>query len=65
MGLPMRLGIYLAEVTHPLFMMITCQVLLSVSVFLSSYMTSMWAFIFFYGIGFGLLVGSVFMIPII
>lgn len=65
MGLPMRLGIYLAEITHPMFMLIACQVLLSVSVFVSSYMTAMWGFIFFYGILFGILVGLAFMIPII
>ncbi len=65
MGLPMRLGIYLAEITHPMFMLITCQILLSISVFVSSYMTAMWPFIFFYGILFGILVGLAFMIPII
>jgi hypothetical protein len=65
MGLPMRLGIYLAEITHPMIVIVTCQILLSASIFISSYMTSMWVFIFFYGIMFGLLVGTAFMIPII
>lgn len=65
MGFPMRFGIYLAEVTHPMIVLITCQVLLSLSIFVSSYMTSMWTFVFFYGILFGLLVGSAFMIPIV
>jgi hypothetical protein len=65
MGLPMRLGIYLAEISHPLFMLIACQILLSVSIFVSSLVTSMWVFVFFYGILFGLLVGSAFMIPVI
>ncbi len=65
MGLPMRLGIYLAEITHPMFMLLSCQILLALSVFVSSYMTSMWVFVFFYGILFGLLVGLAFMVPII
>lgn len=65
MGLPMRFGIYLSEIFHPLIIVLTCQILLSVSIFVSSYMTDMWGFIFFYGILFGLLVGSAFMIPIV
>lgn len=65
MGLPMSFGIYLAEITHLMLVLLSCQILLSLSVFISSYMTSMWIFIFFYGILFGLLVGSAFMIPIV
>lgn len=65
MGLPMRLGLYLSEITHPMIMLLVCQTLLSVSVFVSSYMTAMWPFVFFYGILFGLLNGLAFMIPIV
>lgn len=65
MGLPMRLGIYLAEISHPMIVIISCQILLSVSVFVASYMTAMWGFFAFYGIIFGLLVGLAFMIPIV
>jgi len=61
----MRVGIILAEKTHPLMVLIGCQILLSASVFISSYMTSMWGFVAFYGIIFGLLAGLAFMIPIV
>ena len=63
-GIFMRLGLYLAEKTHPLIVLITCQILLSTSTFISSYMTTIELFVLFYGIFFGLLVGMAFMIPL-
>lgn len=64
-GLTMRIGIHLAEITHPIIVMSSVTVLFSISVFVSSYMSAIWVFLFFYGILFGLFTGMVFMIPVV
>mgnify|MGYP000912513799 CR=1 FL=1 len=64
-GLTMRLGLYFAEKTHPIISTFTCIICFSATVFLSSFLTNIWAFIVLYGIVFGLLVGLVFMVPVV
>lgn len=64
-GLTMRIGISFSDHTHPLVALITCTITFSASIFISSYMTHIWGFFFFYGILFGLLVGLAFMIPVV
>ncbi len=64
-GLTMRIGIYLADISHPIIVMLAVTVGFSGAVFISAYMTSMWVFLFFYDILFGLLIGMTFMIPIV
>lgn len=64
-GLTMRLGLYFAEKTHPIISTLTCIISLSAIVFISSFMTNIWAFIVLYGIIFGLLVGLIFMVPVV
>lgn len=63
-GLTMRLGLFLAVKTHPIILMTVGQVLCASVVFVSSFMTTFWLFILFYGILFGLFAGLSFMVPI-
>lgn len=64
-GLTMRLGIYLTEIIHPIIVLSSITILFSASVFISSFMSTMWSFLAFYDILFGLFVGMVFMIPVV
>jgi len=64
-GLTMRLGIFLAEHTHPVPTLIVTVICFSASVLGASYMTTIWPFLILYGILFGLLVGICFMIPVV
>jgi len=64
-GMTMRLGIFFADNTHPLIALVTSTIAFSASAFVSSYMTQIWGFFFFYGILFGLLDGLIFMIPVV
>lgn len=64
-GMTMRLGIFFADKTHPLIALVTSTIAFSASAFVSSYMTQIWGFFFFYGILFGLLDGLIFMIPVV
>lgn len=63
-GLTMRVGLYLSNMSHPLIVMTAGQVLCALSIFASSYMTHIWLFFLFYGIIFGIIAGMSFMIPI-
>ena len=64
-GLTMRLGLYLSEVTHPLFIMALNVLLKAACMFTSSYIKSMGWFIVFYGVIFGLICGNQYMVPIV
>ena len=64
-GFTMRLGILFAEATHPIIALVATTIGFSATVFASSYVTNMWGFLILYGILFGLLVGIVFMIPVV
>lgn len=64
-GLTMRIGIHLAEISHAIIVLVGVTILFSLSVFISSFMTEIWLFFFFYGILFGLFTGMVFMIPVV
>ena len=61
----MRLGIFLAESLHPIVVMGSVIVMQAVTIFASSYLTSMGGFIVLYGVIFGLLSGLNFMVPIV
>ncbi len=61
----MRVGIYLAEITHPFSVLIVGTLGFSGAVFASSFVTSVGAFLALYSICFGLFIGLVFMIPVI
>ena len=61
----MRLGLFLAEQTHPLIVLGVNQVLSAAFIFIASYMQDVWLFFLFYGILFGLIAGVSFMIPIV
>jgi nitrate/nitrite transporter NarK len=63
-GLTMRLGLFLASITHPVIILTASQILAAGTVLVSSFMPSNWLFIVFYGILFGLFAGMSFMIPI-
>lgn len=64
-GLTMRVGLYIAEVTHPLAVM-TCVVLLqALLIFVSSFVENMGWFIVVYGVLFGLVSGFNFMVPVV
>jgi hypothetical protein len=58
----MRLGLYLAEKTHPLVVMVGAQLLAALCTLISSYMPTMWTFILWYGIVFGLFAGQNFIL---
>ena len=64
-GITMRLGIYLAEITHPLFILITASFCFSGCVFASSFVTDIGAFLVLFSILWGLFIGLVFMIPVV
>lgn len=64
-GLTMRLGLYLAEKSHPLIVLGTNQVLGALCMLICSYVDDIWLFIFFYGIMFGLVAGASFMVAIV
>ncbi len=64
-GITMRVGIYLAEITHPFLVLIAATLGFSGAVFASSFVTSVGAFLALYSICFGLFVGLAFMIPIV
>lgn len=63
-GLTIRTGLYLSEKFHPLIVMGVGQILQALTIFVSSYMSTFWSFIAFYGILFGLASGNSFMVPI-
>jgi hypothetical protein len=65
MGLTMRIGLGFAEATHPIFALLINFLLASAAVFVSSYMSTMWGFIAFYGIIFGLVNGMSFVVPMV
>ncbi len=64
-GLTMRIGIFFADLTHPILVMVAVTFGFSACVFIASYMQSMWVFLIFYDILFGLLIGMTFMIPVV
>lgn len=64
-GITMRVGIYLAEVTHPIWVIIVGTLGYSGVVFASSFVTSIGTFLALYSICFGLFIGLVFMIPVV
>lgn len=64
-GLTMRFGLWLCELTHPLFVMALNVLLQAASIFISSYLPNMGTFIVMYGVVFGLVSGLQFMIPIV
>ena len=64
-GIMMRLGIFLSDLSHPLLFMSINVILQAACIFISSYVKSMGVFIVFYGVLFGLISGLNFMIPII
>jgi hypothetical protein len=64
-GPTLRLGLYLAEKSHPILVLGINHILLALVVFISSYVKSMLLFAVFYGFLFGLLSGVSYMIPLI
>lgn len=63
-GVTFRLGIFLTQIIHPTIVMLGLTVLFSAAVFIASYMPTIWGFIGFFGIIFGLIIGMTFMIPV-
>lgn len=64
-GLTMRLGLYLADKSHPILVLSISQFISALLVFIASYMDHIWTFTLFFGILFGLNSGLAFMIPIV
>jgi hypothetical protein len=64
-GITMKFGLTLAELTHPLIVLASTVTMQSILTFLSSYIQNMSGFILVYGVIFGLFSGINFMIPIV
>jgi hypothetical protein len=64
-GITMKLGLTLAELTHPLIVLISTVFMQSILTLLSSYIQNMSGFILVNGVIFGLFSGINFMIPIV
>jgi hypothetical protein len=64
-ALTLRVGLYLSELTHPLIVLFTNQILMALVVFIASFMKDMALFVLFYAILFGALSGIGYMIPIV
>ncbi len=63
-GIAMRLGLHLAEITHHLVIIGGDQVVSTLPVFFFSFMANEWFFVLYYGILFGLFAGFNFILPI-
>lgn len=64
-GLTMRLGLFLAQCTHPLILMAFVVIAQALFIFVSSYATAIGTFIVLYGVMFGLCSGLNFMVPLV
>lgn len=58
-------GIYIAEKTNPLAMLTIISILQAGCVFASSYMTNIWGFMVMYGLLFGIISTSAYMVSIV
>ena len=61
----MRLGLFICEKTHTLALLSVNAILSAACIFIASFVTSMGAFIVFYGVIFGFISGLNFMVPIV